>query len=393
MYGYFIVMGSFGVMIMLGWRYRIAAIGYFLLWSGAYLMQKTNYNNHYYLMVLFTFILIFLPANRAFSLDAKRDPSIASNTCPRGIIWFFIFQSFIFYTYASIAKWNPDWLAYNSVAQLFAGKYDYPLIGPLLEQQWLQMFISWGGIVFDFLVVPALLWKPTRKWALFAALFFHLFNSVVFGIGVFPYMALGLILFFYNGKELRAFFNRRWSIIRPATEHHEIQRREGIRSVYFYGFIIWFVIQLLLPLRHHLIEGDVNWTEEGHRMSWRMMLRVKTGTLNFKVVDKQSGEVFFIRPKDYVTWKQSLRVISRPDFCWQFVQIIKEKYPNRDISIYALGKVSLNGGDYHPLFKEDVDLAKVEWDPWRHADWIWPYAGADKEAARESGESKEHQPG
>ena len=38
---------------------------------------------------------------------------------------------------------------------------------------------------------------------------------------------------------------------------------------------VWFVIQIALPLRHWFFQDDVLWTEEGHRLSWRMMLRGK----------------------------------------------------------------------------------------------------------------------
>ena len=38
---------------------------------------------------------------------------------------------------------------------------------------------------------------------------------------------------------------------------------------------IYVAFQLLVPLRHWLYPGDVNWTDEGHRFSWRMKLRYK----------------------------------------------------------------------------------------------------------------------
>jgi uncharacterized membrane protein YphA (DoxX/SURF4 family) len=49
MYAYFVVMGIFGIMVMLGYKYRFAMLFYAIMWSGAYFMQKTSYNNHYYL--------------------------------------------------------------------------------------------------------------------------------------------------------------------------------------------------------------------------------------------------------------------------------------------------------------------------------------------------------
>lgn len=71
---YFALMGVFGVLIMLGLKYRMAMIGYAIMWSGVYFMQKTSYNNHYYLMVLLTWLFCFIPANRSHSIDVKLKP-------------------------------------------------------------------------------------------------------------------------------------------------------------------------------------------------------------------------------------------------------------------------------------------------------------------------------
>jgi hypothetical protein len=47
----------------------------------------------------------------------------------------------------------------------------------------------------------------------------------------------------------------------------------------------WLILQLGLPFRHFLIPGDANWTEEGHRFSWRMMLRSKVGVARLTLFD------------------------------------------------------------------------------------------------------------
>lgn len=368
MYLYFVGLGFFGLLIMLGLYYRAAAIGYFLLWTGAYLMQKTSYNNHYYLMVLFTFIIVFLPANKNFSLDVKLGLTKKSSYCIRGIMWIFILQSAVFYIYASVAKWNPDWIGFRSVEMLFSGKLDYPIVGSLLSQKWFQILIAGGGIVFDFFIVPILLWKRTRMYGLIAALFFHLFNSVIFQIGIFPYMALALIIFFYSGEELR-YYASKIRIKIPQYELKTLKLSKNNQNLIIFLFSFWFLIQILLPIRHHFIEGDVNWTEEGHRMSWRMMLRSKSGYVNFKVIDSKENRIRMISPIDYVTPKQAHRVAVRPDFCWQFVQILKKDFGN-DVKIYADGKVSLNGSPMMRLYKKDYDLSNVEWDTYSHAEWL-----------------------
>ena len=50
MYYYFVLMGIFGLLVMVGYKYRFSMACYALMWSCVYLMQKTSYNNHYYLM-------------------------------------------------------------------------------------------------------------------------------------------------------------------------------------------------------------------------------------------------------------------------------------------------------------------------------------------------------
>ena len=80
---------------------------------------------------------------------------------------------------------------------LMQSKADYFLIGGLLQERWVHFFITYTGILFDLLIVPLLLIKRTRKWAFFASIFFHLFNSFVFQIGIFPYMSLAFSLFFF----------------------------------------------------------------------------------------------------------------------------------------------------------------------------------------------------
>jgi len=49
MYIYFFVMGTLGILMAIGYKYRFSSISFFLLWTAVYLMQKTSYNNHYYL--------------------------------------------------------------------------------------------------------------------------------------------------------------------------------------------------------------------------------------------------------------------------------------------------------------------------------------------------------
>jgi len=52
---------------------------------------------------------------------------------------------------------------------------------------------------------------------------------------------------------------------------------------------VYIISQIVLPSRHWLIEDHVLWSEEGHRLSWRMMLRTKSGSSHFTILDKATN--------------------------------------------------------------------------------------------------------
>ncbi len=360
-------MGVFGLLIMVGYKYRYSAFAFAIMWAGTYFMQKSSYNNHYYLLFLLSFIMAILPANRYASFDVKLNPKLRSISMPNWCRWVFITQLFIVYTFASLAKIYPDWLDASVIKLLMQNKSHYPLVGELLQQNYMHYFIAYSGILFDGLVIPLLLYKPTRKYAFYASICFHLFNSFVFQIGIFPYLSLAFCLFFFDAKTVRNIFLKKKELyVGNFIETHNYQ------NVLKIGFAIYFIIQIALPLRHYFIEDKVIWTEEGHRLSWRMMLRAKSGSIHFRVVDNATNRVIPIKLDDYLTKKQQRGLKTKPDFIWQFVQRLKQKFnaEGKSVSIYATSYVSVNGKPSKRFINPDIDLAKVEWNHFEHNTWL-----------------------
>jgi uncharacterized membrane protein YphA (DoxX/SURF4 family) len=369
MYAYYLIMGIFGLLIMLGYKYRISTIMFTLMWAGTYFMQKASYNNHYYLLILLSAFMVFQPANRYYSIDVKNNPSIKKISMPNWCRLIFIFQMFIVYTYGAIAKIYPDWLDTTFIEMLMKGKQHYFLVGDLLQEKWLHYFLAYGGILFDGLIIPLLLYKPTRKWAFFASIFFHLFNSIIFQVGIFPYLSLAFALFFFEPKTIhhiflkkKAFYNENKVII-PSYKNLSITL-----------FSLYFIIQIALPLRQHVIKDNVLWTEEGHRLSWRMMLRSKQGIATYRVVNNKTQKPTIINLSDYLSSKQIRLVSTKPDVIWQFSQRLREEYAKKgeDVSVYVDCKIRVNGRPYKQLINPDVDLASVPWQTFKHSDWILP---------------------
>ncbi|GAA4276707.1 HTTM domain-containing protein [Aquimarina mytili] len=376
MYFYFALMGIFGLMVMIGFKYRWSMIAYTVMWAGVYFMQKASYNNHYYLLLLLCILMSILPAGNYFSIDVKRNPLLKKISMPRWIILVIIAQLWIVYTYASVAKLYPDWLDYTVAKNLMAGRAYYPIVGDLLQGHWAHISVTYFGILFDLLIIPLLLWRKTRLAAFCFSIFFHLFNSIVFQIGIFPYLSLAFTVFFFSKERIHRIFMKK----KPFYDGNEIVI-PSYKKVLLPAMIIWFTIQIALPLRHWVIPGDVLWTEEGHRLSWRMMLRGRSGNTNFYIVDKNDPKAkrTYVNIREYVSKKQMRLVSTKPDAMWQFAQHLKQQYADegKDIAVYVKSKISINGKKSRQFIDPDVDLTSVPWNYFTTNPWIIKYPKQD----------------
>src|SRR5688500_1883951 len=87
MYIHFVVLGVAAACVMLGLFYRIAAPVFFLAFTYFFLLEQTRYLNHFYLVCLISFLMCFLPAERAFSIDALLRRKIRSDVVPAWTLW------------------------------------------------------------------------------------------------------------------------------------------------------------------------------------------------------------------------------------------------------------------------------------------------------------------
>lgn len=368
MYVHFVVMGLFSIGVALGYKYRFSIIALTIMWASVYFMQKTSYNNHYYLMLLIAGMLCFLPANRYASIDVKNNPKLKKNYMPQWISWAFIIQISVVYVFATLAKFYPDWLNGTVTSNMFASIQGPEFLTNILHDHTFHLFIAYSGILFDGLIVPALLFKRTRKIAVVLSLIFHIFNSIALQIGVFPYFALTFCMFFFPADDIRKIFFKRKEPLGIETPAYDFEAKKTA----LYLFIPYLIIQVLLPIRHWFIKGDVLWTEEGHRLSWRMMLRSRSGVTTFRVIDKKNNEILNFAVGDFLTPKQNSR-LNTPDMIWQMAQKIKTyyKFQGKDVAVYAKSSyVSINSKENNVLIDPKVDLANEKWNHFKHHDWI-----------------------
>lgn len=366
MYIIYILMGVFSIGVMLGYKYRASILLLAVLWSLTYFMQKTHYNNHYYLVMLVSWIFVLLPVGKRFSLDAANNPDLYRNLIPAWPRIFLILLIAIVYFFAAAAKLYPDWLEAMPLKLWMSYKADIPYIGEFLQREWLPYFMAYSGIAFDFLIVPLLLWKPTRWLAILAALSFHLFNSVVFQIGIFPYFALSFSIFFFPPKSIEQWVSRG-----RVLESRPLQYSSHARRKIKVALLAFLVLMLILPVRHHFIPGDVLWTEAGHRLSWRMMLRTKSGIATFKVV--ADNKEYKIGLRDRLAGHQVNDVATKPDLMYRFARYLEKEFKEEGyehIEVYVNSRIAVNGRPFYPFTDDGVDLLDVKWNYFGNQSWV-----------------------
>ncbi len=372
--------------VAVGFCYRASAVVLCALIGHVFLLDQARYLNHMYLIWLLSFLLIFLPLNRAGSVDATHAPALRSDVVPAWTLWLLRFQVGIVYVFSGIARANGDWVRGEPMRMWLRDRAASSMFSPVLASEWAPYAFSVGGMLFDLLIVPLLLWRRTRTVAFCAAIGFHLTNAYVFRIGVFPWLGIAATTLFLDpGWPRRAwavgerFRRERWGWVNTADEAAapgaEIAVKGSAKSLVVVVAVAGYVaVQLLVPLRHLLYPGNVNWTHEGHYFSWRMKLDNRFARVRFFVTHPSTGERQDVNLDAFLDRRQKQLMAARPDMIVQFAQHISHHYREaftvgEDPPVHALVSMSLNGRPMKPLIDPAVNLAsrRVSMRP---ADWI-----------------------
>ena len=367
MYLHFALLGLASLGVALGFRYRVSIIAFFVLFTYVELIDKTTYLNHYYLVSLVSFIMIFLPLARSASLDSRGKPG---QTIPRAALWMLKTQVGLVYVFAGIAKLNPDWLLHAEPLRIWLyNSTDLSLIGPLLREPWTAYLTSWAGVVFDLTIIGWLIWKRTRLPAYAALVVFHVTTAVLFpSIGMFPWIMMGATLIFFEPDWPARVMRRLRRLPGPPGEPGSTAvaaADEGrplslpLRAALALA-AVFLLVQLLAPLRHLAYPGNVRWTEEGYRFSWRVLVTEKTGMVRYRVTTSE-GEMLAY-PEDYLTPVQAERMAYQPDMILAAAHIVRDDFitkGHRNVEVRADAYVTYNGRPASRLIDPEVDLAQV----------------------------------
>ncbi len=375
----FIICGISALMVAVGFKYRLAIISFFLSFTYIELMDKTTYLNHYYFVSLLSFLMIFLPASSYFSIDAARN--ISFQKIPSWSIDAIKFLLVIVYLYAGLAKLNSDWLIEGMPLKIWLpSKYDVPLLGGLLHKDWVIYTFSWGGALYDLSIPFLLLWKRTRIFAFSLVVIFHVLTRVLFPIGMFPYVMIVSALIFFDSSLHHQILHAVSRVFRFSKSAFDsgltwVENTPFLIRLRIGVFILFFAAQLLVPFRYLAYPGELFWTEEGFRFSWRVMLMEKAGYANFKIVNSRTRDEFYVDNMDFLTPFQEKQMSFQPDFILEYAHHLANHFElqgHGPVEVYVESFVALNGRRSRPYIDPNVNLMSIK-RSFSHKTWILPF--------------------
>lgn len=377
---HFMVLAFTGLLIAVGRFYRVATWIFALGLTYVFLLDRTNYQNHYYLLVLISWLFVLLPLGCSFSLDVLDQRVERLDTIPAWMVGLTRFHIGLPYVFGGIAKFESDWFAGAPLRQTLQAHDWWPVIGRWFHAEPVVQVFIWGGLVFDLLIVPLLLWKRTRLPAYLLAVLFHLFNSQLFSIHIFPWFMMLATTIFFAPNWPRRWFRRNGEttgehatseFAAPPLAWRLLPRNQQMGVILL---TIYCGFHCMWPLRHHLYPGPASWTEQGHFFSWRMMLRGKTVAIRYYLTNPETRltQIPDLRP---LLSPVQVGVFARdPEMILHLAHYVAQRYREEfgtDIEVRALVLTSLNGRKPQLQIDPNVDLARQP-RGFHHRPWILP---------------------
>lgn len=343
MYPCFILLGLAGLALYLerwkNWALAISLLG----WGLIFWVDKTHYLNHFYFLFLVLLIRLIV------DLLAGKSSESFSNVPPwMPSLWLMIGLVYIF---AGIAKLNFDWWNHGEpLGQWLQSRHGSHGIPQLLLNKETIIFLARSTALFEIIFPFLMFFRRVKFPALGVMTLFHLLNAYLWNIGIFPFLMILLLAIYLPQQKL----------LLQALRSQLHSMPKGLSG----GLAVFFALQILLPLRHHFIPGNVLWTEEGHRYAWRMKLRGKSVALRMFIHEGDNS----IRQVDWsrgLSPRQIMAVSKQPDMMLDWLQdrwMNKELVAPRAAELYIVSHWNINqhqGKDYYksPLRASDLGLS------------------------------------
>ena len=370
------LVGLSSFLVMIGAFYRVAIVTFILSFGYFFLLDRTQYLNHNYMVLLYAVLLAVSPANRAFSVDAWLKPHIRALTIPYWPVAALRLQTEVILVFAGIVKITDDWLRGEPLRMWMQERIgDIPLAS-LFQWDWVVMAAASGVVLLHIVGAPLLLWRKTRLWIFLIYVMFHVSNAIFFNIGIFPWLTIAVTLIFFDPDWPQRLLRRTLGLVEdlPPMPPPPRLTLPGLGRAGLLALGLWFTVQLALPVRQAAFPNLVGWTGDGHRFSWRMRIYDRSGRGYFRVV-APAGRTWIIEPEELLTRRQARNILTRPDLIHDFAKLLESEFARKgfaDVAVYGHIRVSLNGRPMQDFVDSEVDLTKAGYNLFGPDDWVLP---------------------
>ena len=172
-------------------------IGLVAIFGYVFLLDRTQYLNHNYMVLSYGALLALAPASRAFSLDARLGLVQRSLAIPRWPVAAIKLQTEIILIYAGIVKITDDWLRGEPLRMWMHDRVDDVWIASIFQYDAILLAAAWGTVALHILGAPFLLWQRTRLPVFVLYCGFHAANATFFNIGIFSWLTIAVTTIFF----------------------------------------------------------------------------------------------------------------------------------------------------------------------------------------------------
>jgi hypothetical protein len=340
-----------------GWHYRRMGLGFTLLFAYISLIDKASYLSYYYYVLIIAVMLLVSPANRLFSIDLIRKPSIRIDFAPVWLLWAFKVQVVMVFFFAGMAKLNSDWL-YTGIPVSLWLQDTLQNLGFktvfISNNAWIGLSISWFLVVFDFVIPHFLLDPKTSTRAFILVVFVQLLGLFFLPAGFFPVLVILSCSVFLPSRLIHRFISRISYFLYDVFQFKGdvfaaggtfmLQYRMRRAFPLFASFFLAF--QFVLPVYFYLSWGSLRWANTAFHFSWDVHINHQKNSVAFFKVDKERGQSEPIDVDHMLSPIQKSSMAGDPSMLRQFIGTLKEASPalsQPDVEIQAQSCVSLNG--------------------------------------------------
>lgn len=379
----FLAIGLFAAGMAMGWYYRFSSVMMTALLGYVFLLDKSVYSNHLYLSLLLGLLLMVMPANVAWSVDARRRPIITADSAPRYCLWLLRIQIAITFLFSAVARIDPDWIMGQSYPPTWLAPSAHVLtkIGVHLQSLAELRTLYWFLLILDLVTFVGLLVPRTRKIAVWVVVFTFTCQGILFDNGIAPWLMIACATIFLD-PSWPHHYRRLW----PAFDERllpKLLQQENItlKWLMVLGVVTYVGLQVIVPIRHLSSQSSIDWYGERTRFTWGLRDRNREVEVNFEVL--VDGERRLINLHQYLSKQQIKALNTWPDLLPDFSKQLARRLQLEGFEVSGIFAIVIRRTpDGRRLLLVDPEANLLHAARWSFARAPWGYPSPPKAGRR-----------